>query len=169
MVAHAVREWINDGAVPDALALPEPWFAGEDGFNAPRPAARRVCEARNPDDNHGLRHLLWRRYFELDRIDDALALTARYPDDYATTRHGRALALFVQMKPGLATGAMREAVVASPKFLAWLRKPNPKAPRSGRYGIEIGGNEEAWLYREEWLGLWQRFGALDWARQLTHL
>jgi len=138
MVAHAVREWINDGAVPDALALPEPWFAGEDGFNAPRPAARRVCEAR-------------------------------YPDDYATTRHGRALALFVQMKPGLATGAMRDAVVASHKFLAWLRKPNPKAPRSGRYGIEIGGNEEAWLYREEWLGLWQRFGALDWARQLTHL
>jgi tetratricopeptide (TPR) repeat protein len=123
-----------------------------------------VCEL-NPDDNQGLRDLLLRRYFELDRHADALALVERYPDDLAAMRYGRALALHALDKPGASLGALREAVQAFPRTLDWLLKATAKPPRPGRHGIEVGGDEEAWLYREEWLPLWQRLGALDWARR----
>jgi hypothetical protein len=119
----------------------------------------------NPDDNQGLRDLLLRRYFELDRHADALALVERYPDDLAAMRYGRALALHALDKPAASLGALHEAAQAFPRTLDWLLKATAKPPRPGRYGIEVGGDEEAWLYREEWLPLWQRLGALDWARR----
>jgi hypothetical protein len=31
--------------------------------------------------------------------------------------------------------------------------------------VAVGGTEEAWLFREEHLGLWQRSGAIDWLRR----
>ena len=54
-----------------------------------------------------------------------------------------------------------------PKLPAWLLKPNAKAPRLSPLGIRVGGDDEAWIYRREHLDLWQRLGALDWARAIA--
>jgi hypothetical protein len=121
----------------------------------------------NPSDNQGFRSDLLRRYLELDRPADALAFTDLYPDDFAAMRCGRALALFALDQVGLATFALRDAVQAYPKLLAWLLKPNPKEPRSDPFGVTVGGDYEAWIYRSECLGQWQRLGALDWARRIA--
>jgi hypothetical protein len=81
-------------------------------------------------------------------------------------RYSRALALFALGRTDEASSVLREAVGAYPKILTWLLKSQPKAPPSGRFGIEIGGDEEAWIYRQQHLGLWQHLGALDWAARI---
>lgn len=123
----------------------------------------------NPNDNQGFRSALLHRYLELDRPADALAFADLYPDDLAAMRYGRALALFALDQVGLATFALRDAAQAYPKVLAWLLKPNPKEPRSDPFGVTVGGEYEAWIYRSEYLGQWQRLGALDWARRIGPL
>ncbi|MGH8192063.1 MAG: hypothetical protein ACREP2_11515, partial [Rhodanobacteraceae bacterium] len=125
----------------------------------------------NPNDNQGFRDNLMRAYLEHARIDDALALTAQYPDDFGNMRYNHALALFAAGRREEALVALRGAVQNSPKLLAWLLKADPKPPKQDRWGILIGGDEEAWIYRRDTLGLWQRLGAIDWlracARQLS--
>ena len=121
----------------------------------------------NPNDNQGFRNPLLRRYMEAGQLGDALELADQYPDDFATTRYNRALTLFALGETGRATTALRDAIAEYPKPLAWLLKPNPKPPKQDTYGIAIGGDEEAWIYRCEHLHLWVQFEALDWARQIS--
>lgn len=121
----------------------------------------------NPNDNQGFRSHLLRRYLELDRYADALAFADLYPDDFAAMRYGRALALFALGRLGEATQALVAAADESPKPLAWLLKSTAKAPRQSPFGIRVGGDDEAWIYRLENLDVWQRLGALDWARAVS--
>lgn len=118
----------------------------------------------NPNDNQGFRHALVRAYLQGGRVDDAVALCESYPDDFAATQYNHALALFAAGKSGLALTALRDAVDAYPKPLAWLLKANPKAPAQGKWGVQVGGDEEAWIYRSDTLALWKQLGALDWLR-----
>jgi hypothetical protein len=30
-----------------------------------------------------------------------------------------------------------------------------------------GGKDEAWYYRESWLGVWAQTGALEWLKRMT--
>ena len=120
----------------------------------------------NPNDNQGFRTRLLRHYLELGRFEEALAFADRYPDDFAPMRYSRALALFALGRTDEASLALREAVEAYPRTLTWLLKSQPKAPPSDRFGISVGGDEEAWIYRQQHLGLWQHLGALDWAARI---
>lgn len=121
----------------------------------------------NPNDNQGFRHALMRRYLETGRAADALALSERYPDDLAQMRYNHALALFAADRRGEALITLRDAAQAYPKPLAWLLKLNPKAPKTFAHGILVGGDDEAWEYRNDSLPLWQQLGALDWARDVA--
>ncbi|MEP7185068.1 MAG: hypothetical protein ABI767_04455 [Rhodanobacter sp.] len=121
----------------------------------------------NPGDNQGFRHSLVRAYLHVDRIDDALALCESYPDDFAAMQYNHALALFAAGKSGAALNALPDAVNNYPKPLAWLLRANPKAPAQARWGVQIGGDEEAWLYRCDSLALWQKLGAINWLRDFA--
>jgi hypothetical protein len=33
--------------------------------------------------------------------------------------------------------------------------------------MNLGGEDEAWHYRQDWRGVWERSGALDWLKQAT--
>ncbi len=121
----------------------------------------------NPNDNQGFRDDLLRSYLERGRYGDALALSDSYPDDLAPMRYNRALTLFALGETDKASTALGDAVKEFPKPLAWLLKANPKAPKQDKYGIAIGGDEEAWIYRTEHLHLWEQFGALEWARKAS--
>ncbi len=118
----------------------------------------------NPHDNQGFRMQLMRIYLERNRLDDALALAGRYPDDFASMRYNSALALFALGRVDDAAAALRAAVAESPKLLKYLLATDPKPARLQGFGVTIGGNDEAWLYRQDHLALWQRHGALEWAR-----
>jgi tetratricopeptide (TPR) repeat protein len=119
----------------------------------------------NPNDNQGFRHSLVRAYLRGGRIADALALCASYPDDFAAMQYNHALALFAAGKSGPAVVVLRDAANAYPKPLAWLlKKGDPRAPAQGQWGVQVGGDEEAWTYRNDTLALWQQLGAMDWLR-----
>ncbi len=120
----------------------------------------------NPTDNHGLRGALARLYLMTNRVDQAIALTERYPDDLAEMTLNRVLALYMGERRGEALTAFADAARRHPVAVKMLLATNPRRPRSdGGYGIEVGGNEEAWQYREQHLHLWRDCGALEWARQ----
>lgn len=123
-----------------------------------------VCTL-NPTDNQGFRNVLVRRYLETDRLDDALALIARYPDDFAAMQYNRALVFFASGDTAAALSALDDTLGNYPKPAAWLLKSNPKPPRQEGPGVLVGGDEEAWMYRDEFLPLWKKFGALDWLRK----
>lgn len=120
----------------------------------------------NPNDNHGLRQPLLHAYLDAGRIADALALGARYPEDLPGMRYGQALALFAAGQRAQADEALQDAVRRYPKLRQYLLAAAPKPPRSEGIGVTLGGNEEAWLYREAALPLWRELGALDWLRGL---
>lgn len=141
----------------------------------PGPSAENVARLEwlvrtlNPSDNLGFRPRLLRHYLELGRFDEALAFADLYPDDFPGMQYSRALALFALDRIEDATEALRNAQESYPKPLAWLLKKQPTPPRSNGYGIELGGDEEAWNYRIHHLALWQKLGALDWAARIKRL
>jgi tetratricopeptide (TPR) repeat protein len=120
----------------------------------------------NPNDNHGLRGTLARLYLAAEQPDRAIALTDRYPEDFAEVSLNRVLALFMGQRRGDALTAFSDAARKHPVALKMLLANNPRRPAgSGKYGITVGGAEEAWLYREQHINLWRDCGALEWARQ----
>lgn len=117
----------------------------------------------NPDDNHALRSLLTKAYLEEGRYRDVLDLARRYPDDMMVELiYGRVLALY---RLGQHDEAAARAVRRDwPEVYKMLVADNPRPPRLSPYGIRLGGKDQAWLYRREFLPLWREAGALDWLK-----
>ena len=181
--AHALLRLAleHNGAQNGAL----PW-----GFPQNRPALRllvalvylrldqkRAGEARelahwlvltlNPNDNHGLREELSRLCLEAGDAQGALDVCDRYPEDaMVSTMFNRALALFMLGRQADAETALRAAMSLRPKVMPMLMATDPKPPRSDGAFLRVGGKEEAWIYREDHLALWEKSGALAWARGL---
>lgn len=120
----------------------------------------------NPHDNQGMRMPLSRRYLETGRFEDALALAERYPNDLPEMHYNHALALFALDRSEEAREVLDSAAEAYPKILEALLKSRMRRPKIDPTSIQLGGDDEAWIYREEYRTLWQRLGALKWARQL---
>ncbi|KXB30327.1 hypothetical protein AT959_13335 [Dechloromonas denitrificans] len=138
-----------------------------DEFAASRPAEtldllRWSVNVANPNDNTGLRENLIHALVAQGLPDEAIAVAARYPDDFASTEFGRVLALFAAGRLGDAEAALKTAAAQSPKVWKMLHAANPKMPRMTGQGITVGGNDEAWLYRSRHLDLWRSTGALKW-------
>ncbi len=110
----------------------------------------------NPNDNHGLRDYVVNAFLFQNDDKGALDILARYPDDVAPTMvMGRVLALFRLGQMSAAQKAIDQANMLCPKAVKWLmpqRKAAPKTTTS--YGIEVGGDEEAWNYRQEMREIW---------------
>jgi len=121
----------------------------------------------NPNDNQGLRGALAHLYIQLGAPEKAIDLSNRYPDDFADMRYARALALHAAGDTGKALSALTDAHQHFPKVLRTLvaKKPRPVPPTG--YGITVGGDDEAWLYRLEYRPLWLQTGALDWAASVA--
>jgi tetratricopeptide (TPR) repeat protein len=117
----------------------------------------------NPNDNHGLRGPLMRLYVAAGRHDDAIALGQRFPRDFADLTLTSVLALYCAGRTAEAAGALRAAAVDHPRAIRMLLAERAKQPKPGAYGITVGGDEEAWLYREAHRALWDERGALQWA------
>lgn len=118
----------------------------------------------SPVDNTGLRETLIHDLVAAGRAQEAIDVAAAYPDDFASTEYGRVLAYFAAGKPEVAEVALRKAVERSPKVWKMLHAANPKRPRSKNPGyITLGGDDEAWEYRENHLDLWRSTGALRWS------
>lgn len=115
----------------------------------------------NPDDNHGLRYDLSRCYLELRRPQDVLRLERAFPEDIGDLAFDRALALFMLGRHGEAVEALRQAHRQSPRVLPMLCRSKARAPaRLQENRVTVGGDDEAWYYRESRRELWLREDAL---------
>ena len=94
-------------------------------------------------------------------------MIAAYPDDgMPALAFGKAIALFRlgELKP--ATKALKDAHRHSSKIAKFLLPAKKAQPKSSEYGIQIGGEEEAWNYRDAMREVWQAApGAMDWLKK----
>lgn len=119
----------------------------------------------NPNDNQGLREFLIHDYLLVERVADALALAKRFPDDMAGVAYGTALALFMDKQEAAAREAIKIAAERYPEVRKMLVAEKPKQPRLQEGLVRVGGKDEAWYYRKDYLDIWQTSGALDWLKQ----
>jgi hypothetical protein len=120
----------------------------------------------NPDDTHGVRFVLMNEYLRAGCDQKALALAERYPHDIAPeTRFGAVLALLRLRRLQEAELALHTATSDLPKTAQYLLPPRIRRPRLAQGTIEVGGDDQAWLYRDEMRAVWQQTpGALEWLR-----
>ena len=120
----------------------------------------------NPDDNHGVRFMLMNEYLRSGDDEKALALAQRYPLDLAPeTRFGAVLALVRLHRMQEAERALSTAREDLPKTAQYLLPTRIRRPRIMPDCIEVGGDDQAWLYRDEMRSVWQQTpGALEWLR-----
>ena len=126
----------------------------------------------NPSDNHGFRCPLVNHLLILGRDADALACADRYPNDtLAETRYGAVLALYRLGRRDEAETRLTSAKADLPKVLRYLVQPRVRRPKVRKVRkvqdrrVSIGGDDQAWLYRDEMRTVWaQTDGALDWLR-----
>ena len=109
----------------------------------------------NPDDNHGHREWLINHY--LRRGDDAraLAIADRFPDDgLVETRFGRGLALWRLGRREEAKRTLADAAADRPLVVEALLAEEMAEPDLDPGFVTAGGEDEAWLYRENLRETW---------------
>lgn len=110
----------------------------------------------NPHDNQGHREWLINHHLRLGANERAMEIASAYPEDFlVATLFGRALALWGLGPRAEAEAAVRAAATARPRVARALLAEDLPRPESSPYGVEVGGEEEAWLYREDMLDVWR--------------
>jgi tetratricopeptide (TPR) repeat protein len=121
----------------------------------------------NPEDNHGFRRYLMNCLLRKGENEKALALSDQYPnDDQIETRFGRVLALYRLGQTQDAKHALCEALDCLPKGLRQITHERVKKPKIDPIGVEYGGDDQAWLYREEMRDVWKSTpGVITWMKK----
>lgn len=121
----------------------------------------------NPDDNQGVRTELMNLYLVNGDDPAALALAARYSDDtFPELCFGRVLALYRSGRNNAARDALHRAESFHPHVRRLLLARNPRPPKEeSQHGILMGGEEQAWMYRQATVDVWRAVpGLLQWLR-----
>ena len=109
----------------------------------------------NPNDNHGIRAPMVNRLLAEGRDADALAIAERYPDDmHAELPYGRVLALYRLGRLDEAAAALEDAMRDLPLVPEYLLRELVEAPELNELGVKLGGEDQAWLYREDMREVW---------------
>lgn len=127
--------------------------------------AERVL-ALNPHDNHGLRCMIINDRLRRDDDLGALQLAEQYPSDLnPDVAYGHPLALYRLGRTGDADVAVRDAIANLPQVPRYLLAKRIRKPKLDALGVRVGGDDQAWLYREEMRDVWRTTpGALDWLK-----
>ncbi len=125
----------------------------------------------NPHDNHGLRREYLNDLLRRGKNEHAVAITEMFPDDvFVETVYGKLLAMYRLGRLKSAQPLAEKAIDAYPLVARYLTRARIKKPQISEYGIHIGGEDQAWLYREEMRETWQQSaGALDWLKKIMKI
>jgi tetratricopeptide (TPR) repeat protein len=123
----------------------------------------------NPQDNHGARAELMNLYLRDGEDERALALARRFPDDLlADLAYGEVLALYRLGREERARLVLNTAIRRLPRIPGYLTRKRIKQPRLNPLGMTPGGDDQAWLYREEMRDVWlAEPGILAWLKRFT--
>ncbi|MCI0546568.1 MAG: hypothetical protein L0027_04730, partial [Candidatus Rokubacteria bacterium] len=110
----------------------------------------------NPSDNQGHRGWLVNHYLRIGDDERVLAVSLHHEDDaLVDTCFGRALALWRLGRLEEAKAQLRAAAQETPRTARALVAAKMRQPEMSPYGITIGGEDEAWIYREEMWETWR--------------
>jgi tetratricopeptide (TPR) repeat protein len=183
-VAPRVDEWLLAPLLERAVTIvrtsldARPNGRVEWGFTANRPALRlltqaglrfdrmgRAAEAAdlfdwvlrlNPDDNQGHRGWLVNHYLKAGDDERALAVSPHLEEDaLVDTSFGRALALWRLGRLEEAKKQLSAAARETPRTARALVARKMRQPEISPYGITVGGEDEAWIYREQMRETWR--------------
>ena len=123
----------------------------------------------NPNDNHGLRDLVVNLHLKRGEDRDALSVIAAYPhDNMSALCFGKVLALFRLGDIDNATVALKAANKLKPQIVKFLVPERKAQPKSSAYGIQIGGDDEAWQYRDQMREVWRSVpGVMEWLKRMA--
>ena len=162
-----VLPWLCHENRPALRLLAQEAFELHD-YDEPQALSRMQQLLRlNPNDNHGLRDLVVNLHLARGEDRDALSVIATYPDDNMSALcFGKVLALYRLGDIVNATAALKAANKQKPKIVKFLLPARKAEPKSSPYGIQIGGDDEAWQYREEMRDVWESApGAMEWLKR----
>ena len=119
----------------------------------------------NPNDNQGKREELLHHYLRQGRFNDAIKLAEHYPRDMAAVQYGHVLALLMAGREGEAVATLVQAKSDFPEVYTMLSSSKPRRPVLQEGMVTVGGKDEAWFYREDYLDIWQGSGGLEWLKK----
>jgi len=127
----------------------------------------RLMLSLNPHDNHGIRAVVMDNLLRSNQDEAALLLAAQYPEDVLVEiSYGRALALFRLGKIEAAEVSLDEHCQQFPKVVRYLTAKRVRQPELHEFGVQIGGDDQAWHYRVAMRDVWLNTpGALDWLKR----
>ena len=128
--------------------------------------AKRLL-ALNPMDNHDIRTLVMNHLLQQNKNEEAIELADQYPGDMnPELPFGQALAYYRLGETDTAEEVLEEAMSMLPKVVPMLLRKTVKKPKLSEHGVLIGGDDQAWYYRETARELWlQTPGAMEWLKQ----
>ncbi|MDH5525653.1 MAG: SEC-C metal-binding domain-containing protein [Desulfobulbaceae bacterium] len=121
----------------------------------------------NPMDNHGIRAMLINAYLRAGMNAEAMTLAQLFPKDiFPETMFGKTLALFRTGHKGDAATALAGALKRHGKIPRYLTATRIKQPEFSPMGLSIGGDDQAWHYRQEMRRTWEETpDALEWLKR----
>lgn len=119
----------------------------------------------NPNDNQGKREELLHHYMRQGRVAEAIKLAEYYPRDMASVQYGHVLALLMAGREKEAVTTLTQANSDYPEVYKMLISAKPRRPALQEGMVTVGGKDEAWFYREDYLDIWQESGGLEWLKK----
>lgn len=147
----------------------EVYYLEEFGDPSQAVAAMEQLLRLNPNDNHGYRALLANSWLHNSENEKVLQLAAHYPDDHnLEIVYGQILALYRLDRREEAALALESATERFPHASKYLVTKKIKQPRIDARGYTLGGEDQAWLYRQAMRDTWQAEpGALAWLNKMS--
>jgi hypothetical protein len=123
--------------------------------------------ALNPHDNHGFRGTVVNQWLFDGNDESVLEIVKNYPQDaQPEIPYGQVLALYRLQRLEEAQTALGVAMEDLPKVVHYLTAKRVRKPKLDPMGVIFGGDDQAWLYRDEIRDLWlETPGAIDWLTQ----
>jgi tetratricopeptide (TPR) repeat protein len=120
----------------------------------------------NWQDNHGFRVLMMNQLICDGRDEEALELAQKFAQDLnPEVVFGKILVLYRQNRKKEAVQELAEALEYLHKVPRYLLAKRIKEPPLYPDGIQVGGDDQAWLYRESMRDEWLNTpGALEWLK-----
>lgn len=134
--------------------------------------ARKVLEDLlhfDSEDPQSARSILPSIYLELKEPTQVLVLRDKYPHDYsADILWNIPLAFLHSGEPDMARVAIKDALQKSPKVASMLLGGKPKPPKDLSLDVQVGSEEEAFLYASAMSSMWKSTkGALGLLREVA--
>jgi tetratricopeptide (TPR) repeat protein len=138
-----------------------------DGNEADAMAWARRLLALNPHDNHGFRSVVVNQLLIDGDNAGVLEIAGNYPRDaQPEVPYGRVLSLYRLQRLEEAQDALCTAMEDLPKVARYLTAKRVRTPKLDPMGVQFGGDDQAWLYRDAMRDVWvETTGAIDWLKQ----